>query len=192
MRNGISVAGLSEFVHEGRERPDEARISYRVDVGWDNATRMEASTGTMKIGPHRVARSFSFPVDEPRQIGGLNTAPTPQEYLLGGVAGCMAVAYVMGASMMGIRLSSLDISIEGELDLRGFMGLDEGTTVGFEGVRYVVTISGDGTDEQFRTLHDRVTRGSPNRASLAQAVPIESELVVLRETPETEGVFVTT
>lgn len=187
MRNGINVAALSEFAHEVRSASEEARVSYQVGLEWDNGTRSEAKAGTMRLGPHRIARSFSFPVDEPRQLTGLNTAPTPQELLLGGVAGCMAVGYVMGASMMGVRLESLEIEISGEIDLRGFMGLDDGTSVGFESVHYTVKVKGDGTPAQFEALHQRVSRGSPNRATLTTAIPLSSDLVVLDDEPEAVG-----
>jgi hypothetical protein len=89
------------------------------------------------------------------------------------------VGYVVGAATRGIRLARLEIEAEGELDLRGFLGLDGGVKPGYDKLRYTVRIKGDGTPAQFREIHETVMRTSPNYLNLAEPVPIEARLELM-------------
>ena len=162
MINGINISGLSEFTHEVKNDNDEALLRTGVRLDWQNGTRMNVATSSMQLGPHRIIRDFEFAIDEPRQLLGLNNAPNPQEYLLGALAGCMAVVYTIGASLLRVHLESLQIQIDGKLDLRGMMGLADDAPVQLQDVSYVIRVQGDGTEEQYEALHDRVKRYSPN------------------------------
>ena len=53
-------------------------------------------------------------MDEPKSLLGLNTAPNPQEYLFAGLAGCMSVVFMAGASLINIKIESLQIDIDGQ------------------------------------------------------------------------------
>ena len=89
---------------------------------------------------------------------------------------CVMIGYVVGAATRGIKLSSLEIETLGELDLRGFLGLDATVKPGYDKLRYIVRIKGDGTPAQFREIHDVVVCTSPNYLNLSQPVPIEARL----------------
>ena len=67
-------------------------------------------------------------VDEPFELLGENTAPNPQEYLMTALNTCVTVGYVAGAAVRGIMLETLEIKTKGELDLRGFLGIDDTVT----------------------------------------------------------------
>ena len=177
MINGINLSGLSEFTHEVRDDSAEAHFSTGITLDWQNGTRMNVHTRRMQLGPHRISRDFEFAVDEPRQLLGLNSAPNPQEYLLGALAGCMAVVYTIGASILGVHIESLSIDIDGTLDLRGMLGLDDDAPVHLQDVRYVIHVSGDGTDAQYDALHDRVKRYSPNYNAFINPVNLTSGTV---------------
>ncbi|MGC7358423.1 OsmC family protein, partial [Mycobacteroides abscessus subsp. massiliense] len=62
--------------------------------------------------------------DEPPELLGGNTAPNPQELLMAALNACMSVGYAAVAATMGVTVRSLEIETTGELDLRGFLGLD--------------------------------------------------------------------
>ena len=91
---------------------------------------------------------------------------------------CMAVGHVSGAAMNGITLSKLEIKTTGELDLRGFLGIDASVKAGYDTLHYHVTIAGNGTDEQFQKIHDNVKRLSPNRYNVAMPIHLESSLII--------------
>ena len=67
---------------------------------------------------------FAFDIDEPEELGGGNAFANPQEHLLAALNACMTVGYVAQCSVRGIKLESLSIETEGDIDLRGFLGID--------------------------------------------------------------------
>jgi uncharacterized OsmC-like protein len=183
MKNGISVTGLSEFAHEARSCPEEAKVSYDVSLAWETATRLRAAARSMDVGTHRVARTFRWSVDEPHQILGTNHAPTPQEYLLSGLGACLAVSFLVGATTRGVRLESLEVDVSGDLDLRRFMGLDrEGADPsvgpGFEEIRYRIRVRGDASPEVLEEIHRDAVEHSPNAQTIVRATALAGELEV--------------
>jgi len=91
---------------------------------------------------------------------------------------CITVGYVAGASVRGIRLDSLEIKTRGELDLRGFLGLDDEVAPGYESIDCEVLIKGDGTPEQFEEIHQAVVRTSPNYFNISRPVKVNATLRV--------------
>ena len=80
-----------------------------------------------------IARTFKVACDEPVELCGENTAANPQELLMSALNACMMVGYVAGCAVRGIALEQLELETSGELDLRGFLGIDE-SCLGFHGV----------------------------------------------------------
>lgn len=179
MRNGIPAAGLSELAHEIRDDAGQGIASYGVSVRWLSGTRAQVTTLPMRIGAHRVNRDFSWMIDEPRQLGGANHAPNPQEYLLSGLGACLMVGFAVGATVMGIQLSTLEVEVAASLDLAGFLGAREGAAVPLAGIEYTIRVDGDGTPEQFERLREQAEAHSPNAMSLARGVPLTGRVAVV-------------
>jgi hypothetical protein len=89
------------------------------------------------------------------------------------------VGYVAGAAVKGITLDQLEIETSGELDLRGFLGLDETVKPGYESIQYVVRIKGNGTPEQFREIHENVMKTSPNYFNIASPIRLDARLEIV-------------
>ena len=117
-------------------------------------------------------------MDEPHELLGQNTAPNPQEMLMTALNACIMVGYVAGAAVKGITLQSVEIETDGELDLRGFLGIDPTVRPGYEAIRYTVRLKGNGTLDQFREIHETVMKTSPNYFNISRPVRIDSRLVV--------------
>ena len=96
--------------------------------------------------------------------------------MLGGLAGCMAVTFIAGATLMGIRLESLTLEIDGELDLKGFLGVNEDDHIGFPELKYTFNVKGEGAPEQYAELLERVKRHSPNYSTVAYEVKMIGEV----------------
>ena len=176
MRNNINIAALSEYVNEVKESKDQSEIKYGVNIDWISGMKTEATVQNINMGGQKLVRNFKFNMDEPNQLLGLNSNPTPQEYLMAGVAGCMAVTFVAGASLLGITLESLTIEFEGELDLSGFLGLPSDQPTSFKQFTCNFIVAGDGSDEQYQTLQERVKKHSPNYVSMVNGVNIISKV----------------
>jgi len=172
MRNGIPAAALSELAHEIDQIPEQGLVSYAVNVAWLSGTRSTAKALPMRIGDQTINRDFQWLIDEPRQLGGSNHAPNPQEFLLSGFASCLMVAFLVGATVMGIQLSQLEIEVRSELDLAGFLAMNANTPVQLKAIHYVVRVAGDGSAEQFEKLRRTAQAHSPNAMSLARGVEV--------------------
>ena len=90
----------------------------------------------------------------------------------------MTVGYVAQCAVRGIALESLEIETEGDIDLRGFLGLDPAVPPGYETLRYTVRIKGSGTKEEFAEIHEAVMATSPNFYNISRPIGLKPVLVV--------------
>ena len=164
-RNGVDVDRLGDLVQSVREDSGNARTTWRAAVNWDSGFRSSAQV-----------RSFPpIPSDEPRRLGGEDTAPNPVEQLLAALGQCLAVGYAANAAVAGITLDALRIEVSGNLDLSAFLGLSDGNP-GFDGIRAVVSIESAAPRELLEELHCSVTRTSPVGHTLRRPVALDVTL----------------
>ena len=176
MLNNINISGLSEYANEVKENNIEGKASYGVELNWESGTRSTVKTKNMLLGDHKLIRDFSFTIDEPTELLGINCAPNPAEYMLGGMAGCMAVTFMAGATAMDIQVNELKLEIDGELDLQGFLGLNKEVNAGFPELKFIFHVKGSGSQEQYNSLMERVTKHSPNFNTIKNEVKMIGEL----------------
>jgi uncharacterized OsmC-like protein len=176
--NSIDTEGLFSVIDEVKKDPAKGMLKFHVNTEWKGGTKSEASAKPIILGGKNIQRPFTILADEPPQLLGEDTAPNPQELLFAAMNACMLVGYVVGASVKGITLENLEIETEGELDLRGFLGIDKSVKPGYDTIKYQVRIKGDGTPQQFQEIHETVIRTSPNRFNMANPIKLESELLV--------------
>lgn len=176
--NGLNVDDLFALIDGVKEDVSKATTRWRVATTWQGQTRTRAEVAGFSIGGQDVARRFTIDIDEPCELGGSNQFANPQEHLIAALNACITVGYVAQCAVRGITLESLQIETEGEIDLRGFLGIDPQVANGYEALRYTVRIRGSGTSEQFAEIHDTVMATSPNVYNLANPVALKSTLVV--------------
>jgi uncharacterized OsmC-like protein len=176
--NGIDRAALKNLVDTVTAKPSAGKVGFAVATNWRGGTKSETRVESYKLGGREIGRTFTINSDEPRELCGTNTHANPQEILMAALNACMTVGYVAGATVHGIELESLTIETEGELDLRGFLGLDPNVKPGYNELHYTVRIKGDGTAEQFQAIHENVMKTSPNRWNLANPIRLTADLVV--------------
>ncbi|MGE5820246.1 MAG: OsmC family protein [Deltaproteobacteria bacterium] len=176
--NGLDVDALHGVIEEVKKDPAKGIVGFCVTSRWRGQTRSEASVESYRIGGQEVKRHFKIAIDEPLELLGENTAPNPQELLMTAFNACITVGYVAGAAVKGITLEKVEIETSGELDLRGFLGIDPNVKPGYESLRYVVRIKGNGTAEQFQEIHQNVIKTSPNYFNISQPVRLDGELRV--------------
>ena len=117
--------------------------------------------------------------DEPAVLLGSNEGPNAVELLLQALGFCYAVGYVYNAAARGIDIAELRYEIEGDIDLRTFVGL-EGPRAGFTAIRATGWVkSPNATTEQLEELCQYVQDTSPVRDCLANPVPVTTDIVVL-------------
>jgi len=176
--NGLNVDDLMGLINGVSAEPATGATVWSVSTAWQDQTHSRSKVSQVMIGGEKVSRDFTIDIDEPTELGGGNAFANPQEYLIAALNACMTVGYVAQCSVRGITIESLEITTEGDIDLRGFLGIDPDVANGYENLRYTVNIKGDGTDEQFAEVHDVVMATSPNFHNLATAVELRPTLVV--------------
>ena len=176
--NGINVDDLVALRDSVEQDASKGMTNWRVTTTWQGQARSRAEVTGFEIGGQEVPRRFSFDIDEPFELGGSNAFPNPQEYLLAALNACMTVGYAAQCAIRGITLEHLEIETKGEIDLRGFLGIDPNVAPGYESLSYTVRIKGNGTKEQFAEIHKAVMATSPNFFNVANAVALKPTLVV--------------
>jgi uncharacterized OsmC-like protein len=176
--NGINVDDVFALIEDVRRNTAKGKTNWRVATTWQGGTRSRAQVEGFGIGGTRVPRRFSIDIDEPLELGGTNRFANPQEHLLAALNACMMVGYVAQCAVHGITLESLAIETDGEIDLRGFLGIDPAVPSGYENLSYIVRIKGSGTKKQFAEIHEAVMATSPNFYSVSRPVTLKPTLVV--------------
>ena len=123
-------------------------ISVRAESGATPLTRV-------------TARQHEFTIDEPALFGGEDTAPSPVEYLLGAVAGCITAIGCQMAKEAGFQVYGLRASVDGEIDSARFLGLPGGTRSGFQEIRIGLEIDCSATEEQLRGWQEQLALRCP-------------------------------
>jgi len=176
--NGINVDDLFALIEGVKRDPAKGKTEWHVVTTWQGQTHSRAQVEGFGMGGNEVPRRFSIDIDEPCELGGSNQYANPQEHLIAALNACMMVGCVAQCAVRSITVESLAIETEGEIDLRGFLGIDPAVKRGYDSLRYTVRIKGNGTKEQFAEIHEAVMATSPNFYNLSRPVALEPTLVV--------------
>jgi uncharacterized OsmC-like protein len=183
VRNGVDTATLFATLDAIKAQPEIAQFRFRARNRWVSGGHNRSTIKDFYgAGVEDTSRTHEFTVDagEPAILLGSDTGPNPAEFLLHALAACVTTALVYSAAARGVRLTSVESSLEGELDLQGSMGVN--TTDyrnGFERIRMTVTISGDAPAEKLRQIVQRGADRSVVLDSISAGVPIVLDVVTV-------------
>jgi uncharacterized OsmC-like protein len=97
------------------------------------------------------------------------------EFLLHALAGCVTTTFVLHASARGIRIEAMSTELEGDLDLRGLLGLDDAVSPGYEQIRIRMHVRADCSDDQLDDLMAYTQQHSPVCNTVCRPVPVVIE-----------------
>lgn len=133
-------------------------------------------TSTGSVATDVTSRQHTYVVDEPASLGGDDSAANPVEYALGALIGCQVVTYRFWAARLGIRLDDVRVTAVGDLDVRGFFGLDDAVRAGFSEIRLDVELIGPESTERYAQLHDAVDAHCPVLDLFTEPTPVITRL----------------
>ena len=161
--NGVHVDRLFDTIDAIKSEPDIAKFKFRISNKWidggHNHTTIKDFHGALKDHPHE--QPFELAADEPGVLLGQDNGPNPVEYLLTALAGCLTSSLVYHAAARGIEVRGIESRLEGNLDLRGFLGLSKDVPVGYEEIRVFFKIDADITEQEKQELIESARKYYP-------------------------------
>jgi uncharacterized OsmC-like protein len=158
--NGVDVGYVEETVQAIEGDPSIASFKFRLKNRWIDGGHNRATVNGYYGAKqeHERPEPFVLDADEPPVLAGRDMGANPVEHLLRALAGCMMTTMVYHAAIRGIRIDELEMDLEGDLDLRGFLGLSDEVRKGYENIRVNFRIK---TDEQDLKRLKALSRLSP-------------------------------
>jgi len=180
-RNGVNTPALFATIDAVKGAPSLAAFRFRARNRWVSGTcsdttieRFDGAGAT-----HEHASTFTYRADHPAVLVGEDRGPTPIEFLLHGLASCICSGIGNIAAARGVTLTSVESTIEGDIDLQGILGLNKAVRNGYQQLRLKVAIAGDapqsvldGIVEQAKArsaVYDVLTNGVPVEIAVASA-----------------------
>jgi uncharacterized OsmC-like protein len=152
--NGINVDTLMETVNAVKNDPELGRCNFRATNKWTgaahNCTTVEGFHAAKQDIDHK--QKFELHCDEPAILAGADDGANPVEHLLNALAGCVTTSMVAHAAVRGIEIHELESELEGDIDLRGFLGLAD-VPKGYTAIRVKFKVKTDAQNiEKLRAL----------------------------------------
>ncbi len=174
--NGLDVQAARETIDAIKADAALAKFQFRAKNSWITGG-MNRSTIRDFYGVGREDDSrtgdFVFTNGEPPVLLGNNEGGNPVEFLLHALAGCVTTTFVLHAMARGIHVKELSTQLEGDLDLRGLLGLDDTVSPGYEEIRIKLTVEADCPDHELEDLMTYAEQHSPVCNTVCRPVPVK-------------------
>ena len=175
IRNGVDTEQMFGTLDAIKAQPELARFQFRAANRWvDGAHNRSTIQRFYGAGQEDESRDEPFVVDagEPAVLLGVDTGPNPAEYLLHALAACLTTTLVYSAAARGVRLTEVESRLEGNMDVRGCLGIDDGYRNGFEDIRVSFTVKGDAPPEKLEQIVARAQQRSAVFDMVTNGVPV--------------------
>ncbi len=143
--NGVELDTVNETVQAIRQDPELSKSKFHVVNRWvsggHNHVTIRDFYGAKQEIPH--SQVFELEEDEPALLAGTDVGPNPVEYLLTALSGCMTSAMVYHAALRGIHINALECHVEGDIDLQGFLGINDQVRKGYQQIRVTFKVDTD-------------------------------------------------
>jgi|SRR5689334_18897150 len=173
--NGVDTPTLFATINVVKENPGLAKFRFRASSKWVDGTcsesRVEMFTGAGTEHTHKS--EFRYTADHPTVLVGQDRGPLPVEFLLVGLTSCITAGIGNIAAARGVKLTSVESQVEGDIDVMGVLGLDENVRNGYERIRITFTIAGDAPPEKLRQIVEQSRARSAVYDVLTNGVPVD-------------------
>ena len=180
IRNGVDSAQMYGTLDAIKADPSLAAFQFRVENEWQGGSHNRSTIRSFYgAGGEDTSRASSFTIDagEPAILLGHDEGANPAEALLHALAGCLTTSIVYVAAARKVPLTRVSSRLEGDMDVRGCLGISDSVRNGFSSIRVSFSIEGDAPEEKLRevltraqarsAVFDMVTHGVPTTVELA-------------------------
>jgi uncharacterized OsmC-like protein len=171
--NGVDTPSLLATVNAVGAEPDLAEFQFRAKSRWIAGTHTQTTmNGYFGAGAEQTRdRTHRADGDHPAILCGSDNGPTPVEWVLHALATCLTAGIANIAAARGVRLHKVESTVEGDIDLRGILGLTDEVRNGFRAIRISFDIDGVASPAELENIimkskarsavYDIVTNGVP-------------------------------
>jgi uncharacterized OsmC-like protein len=170
--NGINVSAMLETIGAVKKDSEIAKFRFRGRNCWLGG---DHNRSTIKdfygAGEEHRQDSPAFEIDngEPAVLLGHDQGANPAEHLLSALMGCLTTTMVYHAASRGIAIEAVDTESEGDIDLRGFLGLSDQVRKGYQQIRVRMRVKSAAGAETLREL----AMFSPIYDVVSNSVPVD-------------------
>jgi uncharacterized OsmC-like protein len=152
--NGVDTPTLFATIDAVKAQPELGKFQFRATNRWMSGThsRSRIETFSGAGGEHRHMGDVQFDADHPAVLVGTDKAPAAVEFLLHAIAACITSGIGNIAAARGVKLTEVESTVEGDIDLRGILGLSNEVRNGYERLRVNFRIKGDASPEKLREI----------------------------------------
>jgi uncharacterized OsmC-like protein len=162
--NGVNTQVLNTVFESMRNHPEMTKATFSVKSAWNGGFSVTSTSKGFRIGGQNIERNTEYRTqhDFPDQLSGEGRGPTVCESCMGSLAACLTQTIVAHATSRGIQIDSIDIDVEGDVDLRGSTGISNDVRPGAQQFRVNINIkSNNASKEQINELYEIGKRFSP-------------------------------
>ena len=176
--NGVNVTKLFETVGVIKEKPEIAKFNFKAKGKWINGGHNRTTINEFYGACQTFKRSqpFVFEKDEPPVLLGEDHGANPVEYVFAALDGCLTTSLIYHAAAQGIKIDEVETSFSGDLNLHGFLGLDENIRNGYEQIKVTFKIKADASKEKLQELVQLAQKRSPVFDIVSHPTPVEVSL----------------
>lgn len=177
-RNGIDLERLAGIIDMIRADPDLARFRFRARNRWVGGSENRSTVFDFDgLGDTRIARyqPFEFTNAEPPALLGHDESASALEFLLHALAGSITTTFVLRAAALGIAIESLFTEVEGEIDVRGMLGVEDAPPSGYEHIHVFIDVTANCTDAVVEEVIEFARMHAPVCGVLMRPVAVHIE-----------------
>ena len=178
--NGVDTTTLFATIDAVRQQPEAAKFQFRTINEWVSGNHSRGTfPGFFGAGQEHVhAGDTVIEADHPTVLVGTDLGPTPAELLLNALASCLMAGLGNIAAARGVELHGVRAKVEGDIDLRGILGLSADVRNGYSKIRASFTIKGDAPADKLRQIVEQSRARSAVFDVLTSGVPVDVDINV--------------
>jgi len=173
--NGINTQILNTAFDSMRNFPERAKVTFSARSEWNGGFSVTTTSKDFRMGGQNIERDTEYKMqyDFPNQFSGQGRGPTVCEACMGALGACLTQTIIGHATYRGIKLDSININVEGDLDMRGMTGISNDVRPGAQQLRVKMNIKSDtASKDQINELYEIGKRFSPAFETLTKGTSI--------------------
>lgn len=170
--NGWNLEQFQSVISMVKEKPEAGRLSFQTRTKWDEGFGVDGRTEKIGMLDQIIPRRFTLRGDHPPELLGKNTGATAVETLLAALGSCIAGTYAAQATARGIKIDDLEVTLDGEIDLQGFLQLAP-VRAGLSDVKVKIRAKSDANESELRKIGQILHKASPVTDSVSNPVKID-------------------